>query len=248
MRLIAGVLLLGLWGSLAQAACRQALVLGLDVSSSVDAREYALQMNGLAGVLADPEVQSLLLSDPNNPIMLAVFEWAGQDQQHLIVPWMRLTGRAPLAKAAALVAGKTRSGGTRSTAIGRALSYAGALMQQVPDCWQHVIDISGDGKNNDGYRPRVAKQAAVFDHVVVNGLVIGKRFEPSDEIAGNLIAELTAYYHQQVLHGPNAFLETALGFDDFARAMKKKILREAAIAVSTAPSAPWRWERKVAGR
>lgn len=219
----------------AQAGCRQALVLALDVSSSVDDAEYSLQMQGLAGVLSDPEVQDVLLADPRNPVTLAIFEWAGRDDQRLTVGWTQLRSKADLAAISAVLMRQNRRGGTRSTAIGRALAYAGDLLEQVPDCWRHTVDISADGKNNDGYRPKIGKQAAVFQHVVVNGLVIGKAFENTSEIAGNVIAELTAYFNQEILHGPDAFIETALGFSDFARAMKKKILRETSMAIATRP-------------
>lgn len=219
------------WGA-PQAACRQALVLALDVSSSVDPDEYRLQMQGLAGVLQDPDVQGVLLADPSAPVMLAVFEWAGRTDQKLVVPWIRLKSRTDLDRVSALLSTLRRGGGTRPTALGHALAYAGRLMEEVPDCWQKVVDVSGDGKNNDGFRPKAGKRGRVFDQITVNGLVIGKAFESNHQIAGNEIAALIAYYHQEVLHGPDAFLETALGFRDFARAMKKKILRETSIAVA----------------
>ena len=221
----------------AHAACRQALVLALDVSSSVDDAEYSLQMQWLAGVLSDPEVQDALLANPKNPVMLAIFEWAGRDDQRLILGWTRLVSKTDLAGISAILMQQGRKGGTRSTAIGRALTYAGDLLEQVPDCWQHTVDISADGKNNDGYRPKIGKQAAVFQHVVVNGLVIGKAYENTSEIAGNVIAELNAYFNQEILHGPDAFVETALGFQDFARAMKKKIMRETSMAIAAGPGA-----------
>jgi len=220
------------------AACRTALVLALDISSSIDRDDYALQMQGLAAVLDDREVREVLLVDPQTPVMLAVFEWAGRDDQRLIVDWTRLQNRADLAAISATLRRQIRPDGTRSTAIGRALAYGGGLMQQVPDCWRHIIDISGDGKNNDGIRPEAGKAAAIFERITVNGLVIGKAFETTDQIAGNKIADLTAYFRQQVLHGPGAFIQTALGFQDFARAMKKKILREMTLAVSNDALSP----------
>lgn len=230
------VLLLLLVGHPAQSACRQALVLALDVSSSIDAAEYTVQMQGLARVLSDPEVQSLFLSNPDAPIDLAIFEWAGEVDQRLIADWTRIESSADLSRIAARLSSAAPPGGQKPTALGSALLFAARLLAERPECWQHVIDVSGDGKNNSGVDPAAAKQSPDFDGVTVNALVIGKAFETTDEIAGNRIAELTAYFHHDVIHGPDAFIETALGFEDFFRAMKKKLLRETAQAIAQRPS------------
>mgnify|MGYP006073614867 FL=1 len=74
----------------AHAECRQALALGLDVSGSVDAREYRLQMDGLAQAVSDPNVQDALLGQPNAPIKLLIFEWSGPNDQHFVVPWTEI--------------------------------------------------------------------------------------------------------------------------------------------------------------
>ncbi len=216
----------------AKAACRQALIMALDVSSSVDAQEYALQMQGLAGALLDPDVQILLLSQPSAPVVLSVFEWSGRFDQRLIIDWTRLETPADLAQVAAVLTAQTRPQTTRPTAIGQALRYAGQRLQAGPDCWQLTVDVSGDGKNNDGMRPLQGKSAIIFQRVTVNGLVIGTDMPSGDRIVENEMAELTSYFRSLVIHGPDAFIETALGFEDFQAAMKRKLLRELSIAVA----------------
>lgn len=220
--------------SLANAQCRQALVMALDVSSSVDEQEYALQMQGLAGALLDPEVQALLLAQPSAPIVLSVFEWSGRFDQRLIVHPLRLETTADLNQVAALLTNQTRPTITKPTAIGHALQFAGQLLAAGPDCWQLTIDISGDGKNNDGFAPQHAKQAEIYSDITVNGLVIGTDFPSPDRIVENEMSELTSYFRHVVIHGPNAFIETALGFEEFEVAMKRKLLRELSIAVADA--------------
>jgi len=84
--------LVGLWLCVtlapgAQAACRQALALGVDVSGSVDAREYRLQLDGLAAALRDAEVQRAFLAMPQAPVRLLVFEWAGLSDQRRLAGW-----------------------------------------------------------------------------------------------------------------------------------------------------------------
>ncbi len=207
-------------------------MLALDVSASVDAREYDLQMQGLATALEDADLRAALLAGPETPVLLAVFEWSGPGRQRLISDWTALRSPDDLDRVQAALRAQKHRGENGSTALGEALLYAAKLLQLAPSCWRRTVDVSGDGKNNAGIEPAAARAQAMFDGVTINGLVIGKAFENTDEIAGNLIAELTAYYHQSVLHGPQSFLETALGFEDFARAMKQKILRETAVAVS----------------
>lgn len=231
MRLVL-VLLIWLCALPAQAACRQALVLALDISSSVDAREYSLQMQGLAAALSDPEVSALLLTQPNAPIDLAVFQWGGRFDQQVIQPWITLGSAADIAAVASRLNGQIRPPGTRSTALGTALEFAAELLQSRQKCWELTVDISGDGKHNDGPRPSIARRAPAFARTTVNALVIGTDAPPGDQIASNEVAELTSYFRVEVLNGENAFLETALGFDDFARAMKVKLLREVNIAIA----------------
>jgi hypothetical protein len=231
--LLSALLLAILMAQNAQAACRQALVMALDVSSSVDVTEYQLQLTGLAGALNDPEVAQLLLSQPNAPIWLAVFEWSGRNAQRVIIPWQALETKADLSSISATLASQIQPGGTRPTGLGAALRFAGQLLLTGPDCWQRTIDVSGDGKNNDGIRPLLGKASAIYADTTVNGLVIGTDAPPGDQIPGNEIAELTSYYRQEVIHGPDAFIETALGFEDFQAAMTRKLLRELAIAVAS---------------
>lgn len=225
-------LLIWLYALPLQAACRQALAMALDVSSSVDRTEYQLQLNGLAGALLDPEVQALLLFQPNAPIDLAVFEWSGPTSQRLILPWTTISDAADLRAVVGVLQNQRRPGGTETTAIGAALEYGAALLQQRQSCWALTIDISGDGKRNAGPRPRSVLARTGFDDITVNALVIGTDAPSGDQITGNEIAELSSYFRAEVLHGENAFLETALGFQDFQRAMKQKLLRELNVAIA----------------
>jgi len=92
-------------------------------------------------------------------------------------------------------------------------------MSQAPQCLFQTIDLSGDGSNNDGYGPRIAYRHFAFQNVVVNGLVIN-----AADFEGELF--LIPFFENNVLHGPGAFLEVAQGFEDFERAMRKKLKRE----------------------
>ena len=81
----------------ADAACRQALALGLDVSGSVDEVEYQLQLQGLAAALLSEDVRASLMRLPNAPVRILVFEWSGQDYQRVLIPWTDITSPSRLA-------------------------------------------------------------------------------------------------------------------------------------------------------
>ncbi|MFZ5961980.1 DUF1194 domain-containing protein [Thalassococcus sp. BH17M4-6] len=217
------VLLLTLWASVADAACRQALALGLDVSGSVDAEDYALQIQGLAGALTHPEVRAALLTMPSAPVALAVFEWSGPEDQRLTLDWTDITDADALADVAARLRSAARASGDPSTALGSALRYGGGLLRQRGACWKRTLDLSGDGKSNTGPRPQDSHDA-LPDAVTVNALVIGAPAR-ADQISPG-IGELSAYFRAYVIHGPDAFVETALGFEDFEAAMVRKLKRE----------------------
>lgn len=214
----------------AGAACRLALLLALDISSSVDAAEDRLQREGLAAALTAPEIVEAVLALPDQPVALSVFEWSGRYQQDVLLDWLLLESREDLFTAASRIAGSSRSYSEFPTAIGYALGYAAGLLESAPVCDQVTIDVSGDGRNNEGFAPELAYRNFPLGGVIVNGLVIG-----GDEDG------LPEYYQSNVIRGPGAFVETAADFADFERAMRRKLLRELqvrAVGALPAPDAP----------
>jgi len=101
------VVLLTLLAGPACAACRQALVLGLDISGSVDDTEYRQQLDGLAGALAAPAVRAALLAMPGASVDVAVFEWSGPLNQRILLPWQPLDDDIVILRAAATLADET---------------------------------------------------------------------------------------------------------------------------------------------
>lgn len=195
------------------ADCRQALALGLDVSGSVDADEYRLQLDGIAGALLSPEVTDALLADPAAPIRLMIYQWSGPQSTLTLVDWITITDEDVIADVAYRISEFVAPPGELTTAIGTALTYgSNALRQQ--DCWRHTLDLSGDGESNAGPRPQ---DIAEDDSITVNGLVVTE--------AANAIS-LPLYWKAYVIRGPEAFVEVANGYDDYEAAMKRKLLRE----------------------
>ena len=199
----------------AQAQCRLALALALDVSSSVDAVEYDLQRRGLAAALNSADVRHAILRGASGDVALAVYEWSGRTQQKLHLDWLSLRSNADIDRAVVTLAGMTRSHDEFPTALGHGVAYGALLLNRAPACTRRVIDVSGDGRNNHGYGPRTAYRHFPMEGVTVNGLVITGGPEGVLE-----------FYHTQVKYGPSAFVEVANGFDDFEAAMTRKLYRE----------------------
>ena len=211
--------------SLVLANCRQALVLALDVSGSVDAQEYGLQINGLADALDAPQIRDLILSG-GDPIAITVFEFSSQNHQGLIVPWTDFRNHQDIDQLVNVIRSHTKQRQGLKTAIGRAMQYAGALLNLRPDCVKHTVDISADGKNNAGPYPHDVYCDANFQDVTVNALVVDL---PSISVNVTKILsqlEIESYYKTHVIHGPGAFTMPARGYQDYARAMQEKLKRE----------------------
>ena len=200
------------------AGCRLALVLAMDVSSSVDAAEDTLQRKGLAAALISDNVRKAFFAS-DLPVALAVYEWSGRYNQELILDWLLIDSQAALLTAAETVASSKRSHNDFPTAMGYALGYGAKLLARAPQCLYQTLDIAGDGQNNEGFGPQLAYAEFPFRDVTVNGLVVN---------AADFEAEvgLIAYYQREVLHGPGAFMIVANGFEDYARAIEIKLERE----------------------
>ena len=212
----------------AQAGCRLALLLALDVSSSVDEDEDRLQRLGLANALISPEVEQAFLSDPGQSVALAIYEWSGRYQQDILLDWVELHGPGDLLNVAEAIRSSKRSYAEFPTAIGYSLGYAASLFQRAPTCLFQTLDVSGDGINNEGFEPRLAYRNFPLAEVTVNGLTIGNG---GDDLVG--------YYTSELIKGPGSFVEVARDFDDFEAAMRRKLVRELETrAIGLAPSVP----------
>ena len=215
------VLSLGLFTGEASAQCRQALALGLDVSGSVNEQEYRLQLDGLAAAFQSRDVRDTLLSVPEVPVSVAVYEWSGPRKfnRRILVDWIVIDSEAALASLTGRLQSTVRRPSGPSTALGSAMEFGIGLLATQTDCPKRTLDISGDGTSNTGPRPQ---DISAPNWITINGLTIGENragFDPS-------LQELSTYYEANVLRGPGAFVETALGFDDFENAMTRKLLRE----------------------
>ncbi len=209
----------------ATAQCRQALALGLDVSGSVDAQEYRLQLRGLAAALRRPDVAQLILSNPGAPVRIAVFEWSEPDHQKLLLDWTEIRTQDDLTRIGQQLDAVKRSPAPQGTAVGSAMAFGANLLNQQ-DCWKLTLDLSGDGKHNLGPHPHKVKSQLHSAGITINGLVIGADDPRQGDQRQVQVGELSAYYNTWVILGPDAFVEVALGFDAYEHAMARKLIRE----------------------
>ena len=208
------------------AECRQALALGLDVSGSVDAREYRLQMGGVATALDAADVREKLLAMPDAPVRLMIYEWSGPGDQAIVVPWTAIDGAATLDSVIATLRATQRRDASPGTALGVAMNEGLRHLKTQTACWKRTLDISGDGKSNLGPRPRDVRDRIEANGITINALVIGVDDPNVGDIRQAEIAELSSYFRAEVILGPDAFVQTAIGFSDYARAMTEKLIRE----------------------
>lgn len=204
---------LHLAAALSARACDIALVLAMDVSGSVDAHEYGLQSQGVASALRDPAIGDALL---HGRVALAVVQWSGAMEQTVSIPWVRIDEPAGIQRLATRIAVMPRAFAGGNTAVGEAIDLATSLFSAVQDCTHWVIDVSGDGDENEGYTVGAARRAAWDLGITINGLAI--------EDAG-ASRSITNFYRSWVVT-PGGFVVTARQHSDFARAIRDKLLRE----------------------
>jgi hypothetical protein len=200
--------------------CGLALVLSTDVSSSIDAGEYYLQMNGIARAFRSRVLREAILAQVNEPVIATVVQWSGYSHQSQVVPWTRLDSEAALSGFAKATASVPRGARDQPTALAKGLEFSAKLLHGMP-CRRRVIDLSGDGVTNWGVEPSYFAERGVFDGMTINGLVI-KGATPDPE----------PYYRENVMRGPGAFVMVARDYEDYPEAILEKLLREIVPQVS----------------
>ena len=201
------------------------LVIAVDVSYSMDPDEQALQREGYVLALSSPEFLRALREGANGKIAVTYFEWAGQHNQQIIMPWRLITGPESADAVAAEIARAPFRRATR-TSIAGALRFAKPLFDNSGyRGLRRVIDVSGDGANNDGPLVAPMRDEVLAAGITINGLpIMLKRSNP-----GTMdIEELDIYYEDCVIGGPGAFVVPIRERDQFIVATRTKLVLEIA--------------------
>jgi hypothetical protein len=201
------------------------LILAVDVSYSMDMDELAIQREGYAQAIVSKEFLQALKSLPNGKIAITYFEWAASSDQKIIVPW-RLIDGPESADAVADEILKTPIRRASRTSISGAIYFAMPLFDEDPyRGLRRVIDISGDGPNNNGLPIIGARDEALSKGIVINGLPIMVK-EPSYSTMD--IDNLDWYYEDCVIGGPGSFVVSIKDREKFKEAIRAKLLLEVA--------------------
>jgi hypothetical protein len=201
------------------------LILAVDVSYSMDMDELAIQREGYAQAIVSKEFLQALKSGPNGKISITYFEWAASSDQKVIIPW-RLIDGPETADAVSSEIMKTPVRRASRTSISGAIYFAMPLFDEDPyHGLRRVIDISGDGPNNDGAPVTGARDEALSKGIVINGLPIMVK-EPSYSTMD--IDNLDWYYKDCVTGGPGSFVVPIRDREKFKEAIRTKLLMEVA--------------------
>jgi len=193
-----------------------ALVLAVDVSNSVDWFEYELQKYGISKAIRDPEVLAAINAGRNRRIAISLVQWSGSTSRRIAVPWTLLSDQTSVERIAKIIDFMPREFDGDATNISGVLAYATDLLTASPyQATRKVIDVSGDGRENVSDAPERMRDRAVAAGITVNGLAI------ENEEKG-----LRHHYRNRIIGGPGAFVLPVARFEDFAAAMKKKLIRE----------------------
>jgi hypothetical protein len=202
-----------------------ALVLSIDVSNSVDATRYQLQLEGIAKALEDESVIDAILTGGRGGILISLVMWA--DKPKISIPWSRITSKEESLAIAQQVRRLPREGGEFTCMSGMMRMIADKVVTQIPATANRiVVDVSGDGKDNCNREEpvEVVRDELVDLGVIINGLPI---------LEGDDGPSLEGWYTDHVIGGPGAFVLPAKGFGDFERAIRQKFVNEISGTVPT---------------
>ena len=213
------------WSESKQTTVDIELVLAVDISYSMDLEELALQREGYSRALTSTEFLNALKQGIHGKIAVTYFEWAGAQDQKVVVPWRVIDGPESAGSVASEILQEPLRRATR-TSISGALLFGMNLFQSSGQRGiRQVIDISGDGANNSGPLVVVARDEVLSHGITINGLpVMLKR--PSYSTMD--IEQLDEYYEDCVIGGPAAFVVPVKDREKFVEAIRTKLVLEIA--------------------
>ena len=195
-----------------------ALVIATDVSYSVDENEARFQRQGAVTAFRSPEVVRAIQSGPHGRIVVAYIDFATAGANKIIADWHVVHDKATADGFADILEAAPRTLGV-NTSISSGIELAEHLLETVGySAGKRMIDVSGDGPNNEGHLIERARDHAVSKGIIINGLPI---MTPADQFDIYYLPDLDKYYAGCVIGGPGAFIQIAHGFEDLARALRR---------------------------
>jgi hypothetical protein len=198
------------------------LVLAVDASGSINTEEFTLEREGTADAFADPEAIKAIQSGALGRIAVTMFDFSSPEYGKVVIDWQIVKDKASAEAFAALVREARRSPGRR-TSVSNALELGSLLIESSAGeihATRNVIDVSGDGPNNDGNPMQEAHDKVISKGIVVNGLPV------MDDNANGYYPDLDKYYAGCVVGGRGAFVIVVRKYSDFMAAMRHKLILE----------------------
>lgn len=207
-----------------------AIVFAVDFSSSIDPDIADLQRNGHVAALTSPEIIKVISGNPRGCIGVTYFEWASPAHIRIVLPWTRICGAADAEMAAGVISRKGDTGFSRrsrgGTSISSAIEAGRLLLDEFPGhADRKVIDISGNGENNDGLPVQDSRTKAVEKGYTINAIAIP---DGRDESPGRSLA---SYFADNVIGGFEAFVMVPRATGDYTLALRRKLAREIALDI-----------------
>ncbi|MDB5570581.1 MAG: hypothetical protein JWN93_1764 [Hyphomicrobiales bacterium] len=203
------------------------LVLAVDISYSMDPDEQRLQREGYIQALVSPQFLNALKSGPYGRIAVAYLQWASQMDQDVLLPWTVIDGPESAQRVAERLTEAPYRRAQRTSISGAIDSSMKLFEGNGMNGLRRVIDVSGDGTNNSGRPVALAREEAVNQGVIINGLPLLVR--PSSW-GFNDIANLDEYYEDCVIGGVGAFSIPIRDRTQFIEATRTKLVQEIAMA------------------
>jgi hypothetical protein len=202
-----------------------ALVLAVDISMSMDPEEQELQRQGFVAAFRSPLVHSAISAGMLGRVLVTYMEWAGSSVQYLVVPWTEIGGAEDALRFADRLAEAPIRRGPRTSISGAIDASMKLLNTSNAEALRRVIDISGDGANNQGRSVTQARDEALAQGVTINGLPLMLKRPAASSWD---VESLDEHYRDCVIGGPGAFMIPVRERHQFAEAIKTKIIREIA--------------------
>jgi hypothetical protein len=194
------------------------LVLAVDVSGSVSQDRFELQRAGYAAAFRSAGVLQAVRSTSTGSIAAAMFQWTGPTLHVVTVDWSLINDATSAERFAAAIQAAPRVLFSGGTSISGGIDHAVGMLARAPyQGPRQVIDVSGDGANNRGRPAADARDEAVDAGITINGLPI-LTLEP----------DLADYYRRNVIGGPGAFVIAVNNYEEFAAAVRTKLITEIA--------------------
>ncbi|HMF66650.1 MAG TPA: DUF1194 domain-containing protein [Phyllobacterium sp.] len=212
------------------------LVLAVDASRSMETFEQKIQRDGYVAALRRKDVVDAIRDGIHGRVAITYVEWAGSNVQRIIVPWTLVDGADTAEKLADALDQPIPSTQSR-TSISGAIDFSSTLFDNNGfKALRKVIDISGDGANNNGRPVADARDQAIAKGITINGLPLMTR---GDFYSDWAVKDLDLYYSSCVIGGPGAFMVPVNSWDQFPEAVRRKLVLELAGDTPTMQKADW---------